>query len=340
MDTTNLIDKIFNADISNQASVINDVFQFQYTNNPVYEQWCNLLGIRNRELAVPQSLNTNFKFQIPNYPFLPISFFKSQSIKTTEFEPQLIFESSGTTQTINSKHLVKDASVYERSFLTAFEMAYGRVEDWCIIGLLPSYLERSNSSLVSMVDELVKLSKHPSSGFYLYDFDKLSDTLNKLEAAKHKTLIIGVTFALIDFADAYQMNLQHTIVMETGGMKGRKKEMTREEVHQILKSRLGVDVVHSEYGMTELLSQAYSKGNDRHYCPPWMKVMVRDEEDPLLVKPFGKGVINIIDLANIYSCSFIATEDVGEVFEDGSFKIYGRLDNSDLRGCSLMLTSL
>jgi phenylacetate-coenzyme A ligase PaaK-like adenylate-forming protein len=340
LDTTNLIDKIFNVNTSNQTDVINEVFQFQYANNPVYQQWCNLLGIKNGEFAVAKSHKINSKFQIPNFPFLPIFFFKSQSIKTTEFEPQSIFESSGTTQTINSKHLVKDASVYERSFLTAFEMAYGRVEEWCIIGLLPSYLERSNSSLVCMVDELVKLSKHPSSGFYLYDFDKLSDTLNKLEAAKHKTLIIGVTFALIDFADAYQMNLQYTIVMETGGMKGRKKEMTREEVHQILKSRLGVDVVHSEYGMTELLSQAYSKGNDRHYCPPWMKVMVRDEEDPLLVKPFGKGVINIIDLANIYSCSFIATEDVGEVFEDGSFKIYGRLDNSDLRGCSLMLTSL
>ena len=340
MDTTNLIDKIFNADISNQADVINEVFQFQYNNNPIYKQWCNLLGIRNGEFAIAQPHETNSKFQIPNYPFLPISFFKSHSIKTTEFEPQFIFESSGTTQTINSKHLVKDASVYVRSFLKTFELAYGRVEEWCIIGLLPSYLERSNSSLVCMVDELVKRSNHPSSGFYLYDFDKLADTLNKLEVAQQKTFLIGVTFALIDFADAYQMNLQHTIVVETGGMKGRKREMTRAEVHQILKSRLGVDVVHSEYGMTELLSQAYSQGNDRHFCPPWMKVMIRDEEDPLLVKPFGRGVINIIDLANIYSCSFIATEDVGEVFEDGSFKIYGRLDNSDLRGCSLMLTSL
>ncbi len=335
MDTTNLIDKIFTVNTSNQADVVNDVFQFQYANNAVYKQWCDLLGIGNAD---------NSKFKIQNLkseiPFLPISFFKSHSIKTTEFEPQQIFESSGTTQTINSKHLVKDIAVYKRSFLTAFELAYGRVEDWCIIGLLPSYLERNNSSLVCMVDELIKLSKHSASGFYLYDFDKLADTLIKLEATKQKTLIIGVTFALIDFADAHQMNLQHTIVMETGGMKGRKREMTRDEVHQILKSRLGVNAVHSEYGMTELLSQAYSKGNDRHYCPPWMKVMVRDEEDPLLVKSFGKGVINIIDLANVYSCSFIATEDVGEVFEDGSFKIYGRLDNSDLRGCSLMLTSL
>ena len=340
MDTTNLIHKIFNTNNNNQADIIDEVFQFQYQNNSVYKQWCNLLGIQNWELGVNQSLNINSQFPIPNYPFLPISLFKSHSIKTTEFNAQQIFESSGTTQTINSKHFVKDIEVYKRSFLTAFELAYGRVAEWCIIGLLPSYLERNNSSLVCMVDELVKQSKHPSSGFYLYDFDKLTNNLNELETAKQKTLVIGVTFALIDFADAHQMNLQHTIVMETGGMKGRKREMTRDEVHQIIKSRLGVNALHSEYGMTELLSQAYSKGNDRHYCPPWMKVMVRDEEDPLLVKPFGKGAINIIDLANIYSCSFIATEDVGEVFEDGSFKIYGRLDNSDLRGCSLMLTSL
>jgi hypothetical protein len=340
LDTANLIDKIFNINNRSQADVINDVFQFQYENNPVYKQWCDLLGISNWELGSGQSIGTNSKFQIPNYPFLPISFFKSHSIKTTEFEPQLIFESSGTTQTINSKHLIKEIEVYRRSFLTAFEMAYGRVEDWCIIGLLPSYLERSNSSLVAMVDDLVKLSNYQASGFYLYDFDKLAIRLNELENGKQKTLVIGVTFALIDFADAHQMNLEHTIMMETGGMKGRKREMTRDEVHQILKSKLGVNAVHSEYGMTELLSQAYSKGNDRHHCPPWMKVMVRDEEDPLLVKPFGKGAINIIDLANIFSCSFIATEDIGEVFEDGSFKIYGRLDNSDLRGCSLMLTSL
>jgi len=340
LDTDNLIDKIFNVTHSIQADVINDVFQFQYTNNPVYKKWCNLLGTWNLEFGITQSLNTNSEFQIPNFPFLPISFFKSHSVKATEFEPQQIFESSGTTQTINSKHFVKDINVYKKSFLKTFEMAYGVAEDWCIIGLLPSYLERTNSSLIAMVDELVKLSNHPSSGFYLYDFEKLFQTLNSLENAKQKTLVIGVTFALIDFADAYQMNLKHTVIMETGGMKGRKKEMTRDEVHQILKSRLGVNTVHSEYGMTELLSQAYSKGNDRHYCPPWMKVMVRDEEDPLLVKPFGKGAINIIDLANIYSCSFIATDDIGEVFEDGSFKIYGRLDNSDLRGCSLMLTSI
>jgi len=340
LDTTNLIDKIFKVNNSNLADVINEVFQFQYINNPVYHQWCNYIGIKNKELIGAPSFNTNAAVQIPNYPFLPIAFFKSHCIKTTEFEPEQIFESSGTTQTINSKHLLKEMDVYKRSFTAAFELAYGRVEDWCIIGLLPSYLERNNSSLVCMVDDLVKRSHHPSSGFYLNEFDQLAHTLNKLEAAQQKTLVIGVTFALIDFADAFAMNLQHTVIMETGGMKGRKREMTKEEVHQIIKSKLGVNVVHSEYGMTELLSQAYAKGDDRHCCPPWMKVMVRDEEDPLLVKPFGRGAINIIDLANIYSCSFIATEDVGEVFEDGTFKIYGRLDNSDLRGCSLMLTSL
>jgi hypothetical protein len=191
-----------------------------------------------------------------------------------------------------------------------------------------------------MAEDFIKKSRHPQSGFFLQNHDKLHETLIQLESIGQPTLLIGVTFALIDFADAFAMNLQHTVIMETGGMKGRKREMTKEEVHQTIKSKLGVNVVHSEYGMTELLSQAYAKGDDRHCCPPWMKVMVRDEEDPLLVKPFGRGAINIIDLANIYSCSFIATEDVGEVFEDGSFKIYGRLDNSDLRGCSLMLTSL
>ncbi|MFY7965868.1 MAG: acyl transferase [Chitinophagaceae bacterium] len=335
MNTHNLIDKIFNINNDNEVSVINDVFQFQYQNNSVYKQWCDILGTRYLKFG------TNY--QIPNpespIPFLPISFFKSHVIKTTEFDAEQVFESSGTTKTINSKHFVKDINIYKRSFIKAFELQYGKIEDWCIIGLLPSYLERNNSSLVCMVDELIKLSNHPLSGFYLYDFEKLANNLNTLEVSKQKTLVIGVTFALIDFADSYQMNLNHTIIMETGGMKGRKKEMTRDEVHQILKSNLSVNEVHSEYGMTELLSQAYSKENDRHICPPWMKVMVRDEEDPLLVKPFGKGIINIIDLANIYSCSFIATDDVGEVYEDGSFKIYGRLDNSDLRGCSLLMVN-
>ncbi len=341
MDTNKLIEKIFNTTINNQQEIIEEVFQFQYQNNAVYQQWCNLRmknneqGMMNDKVEI-QNSKFNAQYSIFNIPFLPISFFKSHSIKTTDFTEQQVFESSGTTQTTNSRHLIKDIEVYKQSFLQGFELVYGNIKDWCIIGLLPSYLERNNSSLVFMVEELVKQSNHPKSGFYLYEFDELHTTLKSLESLKQKTMVIGVTFALLDFAEAYPMQLQHTIIMETGGMKGRKKEITKEEVHSILKEKLNVEAIHSEYGMTELLSQAYATKDDKHVCPPWMKVVVRDEEDPFSIKPFGKGVINVIDLANIYSCSFIATDDVGEVFEDGSFKIFGRLDNSDLRGCSLM----
>ena len=216
-------------------------------------------------------------------------------------------------------------------------MFYGDINEWCIIGLLPSYLERNNSSLVVMTDEFIKLSNHADSGFYLNEFDKLKDTLLRLENQQQKTLLIGVTFALLDFIDVHKLNLQYIIIMETGGMKGRRNELTRVEVHAIITNGFGVQKVHSEYGMTELLSQAYSKGDGIFICPPWMKVVVRDEEDPLSVKPFGKGVLNVIDLANIYSCSFIATDDVGIVYEDGSFEVLGRLDNSDIRGCSLLV---
>ena len=323
-----LINNIFSIkDTQSFQSAALKVFNFQYQNNIVYKKWCDALNFRFRI--------SDFGFV--NIPFLPISFFKTHTIISTEFQPQQIFESSGTTTTVNSQHLIKDISIYKRSFISTFEMFYGDIKDWCIIGLLPSYLERKNSSLVMMVDEMIKISSHPQSGFYLYDFEKLYKTLHDLEDARQKTLLIGVSFALLDFAETYAMNLHHTVVMETGGMKGRRKELTRNELHVFLKERLGVDEIHSEYGMTELLSQAYSKGNGRFVCPPWMKVVIRDEEDPLQIKTSGKGVLNIIDLANIYSCSFIATEDVGIVYEDGSFEVWGRLDNSDIRGCSLLV---
>lgn len=325
---TSLINNIFsiNNEQSFQSAAI-EIFNFQYQNNIVYKKWCNTL---------------NSKFEIRNskfteIPFLPISFFKTHKIISTDFRPQQIFESSGTTTTINSQHLIKDIDIYKRSFISAFEMFYGNIKDWCVIGLLPSYLERNNSSLVMMVDEMIKISFNPKSGFYLYDFDTLYKTLQELENTHQKTLLIGVSFALLDFAEIYKMNLQHTVVMETGGMKGRRKELTRYELHSFLKERLGVNEIHSEYGMTELLSQAYSKGNGKFVCPPWMKVVVRNEEDPLQINISGKGVLNIIDLANIYSCSFIATDDVGMVNEDGSFEVWGRLDNSDIRGCSLLV---
>lgn len=326
MNTTDLIDKIFSASPQNFYAIAEEVFKFQYQENEVYKAWCNGIQPHKKDEG----------FSIRHCPFLPISFFKTHHVVTTSFKPEQVFESSGTTQTINSKHFVKDISIYQKSFIAAFEAAYGSIKDWCIIGLLPSYLERNNSSLVFMVNELIEQSQHPSSGFYLYDFEKLYEAINKLEKAQQKTLVIGVTFALLDFAETNLMQLQHTIIMETGGMKGRKREMTRLEIHLILQEKLGIKEVHSEYGMTELLSQAYSSNHGKHICPPWMKVFVRDEEDPLQIKETGKGVLNIIDLANIYSCSFIATDDVGEVFDDGSFSVYGRLDNSDLRGCSLM----
>jgi hypothetical protein len=333
--------KIFAIKPGEFESIALEIFRFQYSKNPIYRDYVNALHINDARVS-----------SITQIPFLPISFFKSHSIRTTSFDPEIVFESSGTTGSLNSRHLINDTELYRKSFITGFELAYGPVKDWCIIGLLPSYLERGNSSLVYMVNELIQLSAHPQNGFYLDEFEKLFSTLQQLEQVKQKTLLIGVTFALLDFAEKYAMPLKHTIVMETGGMKGRREEMIREEVHVILKKSFGLPAIHSEYGMTELLSQAYSKGNGIFNCPPWMKVMIRDDEDPFSVvsresgvgsqNPGNKsgatvqGAINIFYLANTYSCSFIATDDAGRLHHDGSFEVMGRIDNSDIRGCSLM----
>jgi hypothetical protein len=297
-----------------------------FADNAVYRQWCELSG------RMPADSKT-----LKDIPALPIGFFKTHKVVSGGFEPEIVFESSGTTGTINSRHEVKTLEIYRQSFMRAFELFYGDVRNWCVLGLLPAYLERQGSSLVYMVDELIRRSGHAESGFYLNDHQKLSIVLQQLEAAKQPTLLIGVTFGLLDFAAAFPQKLRHTVVMETGGMKGRRKEITRSEVHQLLQEGLGLDTVHSEYGMTELLSQAYSQGNGRFICPPWMKVLVRDEEDPMLIHQTGRGLLQVIDLANVDSCAFIATEDVGRVYEDGSFEVWGRLDNSDIRGCSLMI---
>ena len=323
---TGFPDKIFNVSKNGFDQLALEVFDFQYQHNILYKSFVDALKINIGDID-----------GVTKIPFLPISFFKTREIKTTSFEAEIIFESSGTTQNVNSRHHVKDRSLYENSFIQGFEKFYGPVNNWCIIGLLPSYLERNNSSLVSMVDGLIKLSGHPQSGFYLHEHEKLNRTLQHLESDKQHTMLIGVTFALIDFAENYELRLRNTIVMETGGMKGRRKELTRQESHEFLKNRLGVDEAHSEYGMTELLSQAYSKGEGKFECAPWMKVLVRNEDDPLDVHRKGTGVINVIDLANIYSCSFIATDDAGNIFDNGVFEISGRLDNSDLRGCSLLV---
>ena len=344
MDLTKDGHKIFSQSAKDFESLALEVFRFQYHNNPVYHDYVDALHVN---VAGPGS--------IARIPFLPIRFFKSHPLQATAFDPEMVFESSGTTGSTGSRHLVKDIGLYKTSFTNGFELAYGPVKDWCVIGLLPSYIERGNSSLVYMVNELIQQSGHAHSRFYLNEFDKLVATLANLERAKQKTILIGVTFALLDFAGKYSLRLEHTTIMETGGMKGRRKEMIREEVHAILKKSFDVPVIHSEYGMTELLSQAYSKGNGIFHCPPWMKMLIRDDEDPLSVVSsqtsvgsrqssvdshqsslIARGGINIIDLANIYSCSFIATDDAGKLYSDGNFEVLGRIDNSDIRGCSLM----
>ena len=326
--------KIFGVNEASFSSLALEIFRFQVANNPVYNAYVTALGIESSKVT-----------SLVDIPFLPIRFFKSHHVKTTAFTPQVTFESSGTTGFNTSRHFIYDRQIYEESFTKCFEQLYGPVKDWCVIGLLPSYLERQGSSLVYMVHDMIGKSGHRESGFYLDEFETLKKLLVTLEERKHKTLLIGVTFALLDFAGQYPMPLKSTIVMETGGMKGRRKEMTREEVHALLKKAFRLPGVHSEYGMTELLSQAYSKRNGKFEHPPWMKVLVRDEDDPLSIKRAdGKknrkgmsGVLNVIDLANIWSCSFIATDDVGKVFEDGTFEVQGRMDNSDIRGCNLLI---
>lgn len=279
---------------------------------------------------------------IETIPYLPISFFKTHNVQTTIFEPEIIFESSGTTGDNTSRHLVKSLPLYNKSFSKTFRLYYGNPGEFCILGLLPGYLERENSSLITMVSELIKNSKSPHSGFYLHNHDKLYQALVRNEIIRQPTLLIGVTYALLGFAEKYSMKLQNTIVMETGGMKGRREEITRKEVHHILKNKLNLKTIHSEYGMTELLSQAYSKGNGLFHTPPWMKVLVREYHDPFAITSSpttgncSNGLLNIIDLANIYSCCFIATDDVGKIHRNGSFEVLGRRDSSDLRGCSLL----
>ena len=271
-------------------------------------------------------------------PFLPIEFFKSHEVISTTEPVQLTFTSSGTTGMITSRHLVSDVSWYEQSFREAFRLFYGDIKSYTVLALLPSYLEREGSSLIYMAKDLIEQSGDTDSGFYLYNHEELYRQLIKQKLTKKPTLLIGVTFALLDFVEQYQFIFPELIVMETGGMKGRRKELIREELHDTLCAGFGVDMIHSEYGMTELLSQAYSNGNGIFDCPPWMKILARDTNDPMSPLPSGQtGGINIIDLANINSCSFIATQDLGRVQPDGSFEVLGRFDNSDIRGCNLLV---
>ncbi|MFE8422813.1 acyl transferase [Tenacibaculum sp. ZH5_bin.1] len=303
------------------------IFKHQFTNNKVYRSFCDLIYVH------PSDIHT-----IEQIPFLPIQFFKTREVLSSTNEIQETFTSSGTTGSTTSKHLVTDLSWYETSYLKGFEHFYGNIEDYVVLALLPNYLERKGSSLIYMVEDLIKRSQHPESGFYLNNLDELAQKLTNLDSQGKKVLLIGVSFALLDLVEQYEFNLSNTIIMETGGMKGRRKELIRNELHAILSNGFGVNEIHSEYGMTELLSQGYSKGNGVFNCPPWMQVLTRDTEDALIILPKGKsGGINVIDLANYNSCSFIATQDLGKVYQDNSFEIIGRFDNSDIRGCNLMV---
>ena len=321
-------DNIFNISSDKEFKDLTlKVFKFQFENNLIYRSFCDLLYKHPSDIKA-----------IEDIPFLPIQFFKSHNVLSSKDSIKKTFTSSGTTGSLTSKHYVTDLSVYEESFQKGFQHFYNNIEDYVVLALLPSYLERDGSSLIYMVDDMIKSSKHTESGFYLDNLDELASTLKVLEAKGQQTLLIGVSFALLDLVENYDFDLQNTIIMETGGMKGRRKEMIRTELHNTLKKGFGVTNIHSEYGMTELMSQAYSKGNGIFKCPPWLKILIRDTEDALSVTTNQtSGGINIIDLANINSCAFIATQDLGKVHVDNTFEVIGRFNNSDIRGCNLMV---
>ena len=322
-----LIDRIFDVNETTFEQVALEVYGFQFEQVEIYRMFSESLK------KSPTSVK-----QLEDIPFLPIEFFKTYSVMKKCTEAMKVFESSGTTGTTPSKHYVADTAIYERSFLKGFRQFYGDPGDFVILALLPSYLERGNSSLIYMADKLIQLSGKKESGFFLNEFEKLREILVDLKARKQKVILLGVTFALLDFAELFPFEFPDLIIMETGGMKGKRQELPREEVHEILCAAFGVSKIHSEYGMTELLSQAYSKGYGIFESVPWMKIIARDVYDPLILQGPGKaGGVNIIDLANIFSCSFIATNDLAKVNANGSFEILGRMDNAEIRGCNLMV---
>jgi phenylacetate-coenzyme A ligase PaaK-like adenylate-forming protein len=302
-------------------------FRFQHQNNPIYREFCDYLKIDVSKVKTLQQI-----------PFLPIQFFKNTKIVSNKNPIQKTFTSSGTSGIETSKHFVTNVSLYEESYLKGFSEFYGNIEDYIILALLPSYLEREGSSLIYMVDDLIKKTKNSESGFYLHNHKELVEKLIQLDSSLQNVILIGVTYALLDLIELQKFQLKNTIIMETGGMKGKRKEMIREELHEQLSEGFGVAAIHSEYGMTELLSQAYSLGNGIFECPAWMQILIRETEDALSYVPDGKsGGINVIDLANINSCSFIATQDLGKKNPKNTFEVLGRFDNSDIRGCNLMV---
>lgn len=324
MNKEHIFNLISNESFKNKAL---EVFRYQAKNNEVYQKFIHLLNIKIDDVTT-----------IEQIPFLPIQFFKTHKILSDNNPIQTTFYSSGTTSSLLSKHEITDLEIYKTSFTKGFKHFFGNIEDYTILALLPNYQEQKSSSLVFMVEELINKTKKTNSGFFLNNLDELILTLKKLDSKGEKIVLIGVSFALLDLVEKTTFKLKNTIIMETGGMKGRRKELVREELHQILKKGFGVEKIHSEYGMTELLSQAYSVGNGLFKTPPWMIILIRDTEDALTILPTNKGGgINIIDLANINSCSFIATQDLGKIFNNGTFEILGRFDNSDIRGCNLMV---
>lgn len=329
MTLTQIQNQIFSSQASNFEELCLQLFRLQASQVPIYKQYIKLLGLQ------PDSIS-----EIYSIPYLPISFFKTHRVfpnSENNLVPQTIFESSTTTSTMPSKHHILYLPLYEKSFQKAFQLYFGSINQYCILGLLPTYLERQNSSLVYMVNNLIQHSL-PGGGFYLYNHESLKNKLLHLEANKIKTILFGTTHALLDFADFLDSNqsFHHLQIIETGGMKGRREELSREEVHRKLKKIFGLKQIQSEYGMTELLSQSYALTDGIYHSPPWKKILCRDINDPFAISNFGRGALNIIDLANVYSCAFIATEDLGEVFKDGTFTVNGRVNQADLRGCSLM----
>jgi len=323
-----IIERIFS---QNSVSVFNEtaleLFQFQYKNNKIYKQFVDLNHIFPENVKTPEQI-----------PYLPIAFFKNHKILSSDEVPHDFFESSGTTGMQKSKHYIASTAVYEKSFLSGFTHFYGDIKDYCLLALLPNYQAQKHSSLIYMINKLIEATKHPDSGFYLNDYKLLSEKLAELQGQKQKTILFGVSYALLDLAAQYPLSIPDTFIFETGGMKGRRKEMVKEELHSILQQAFNVASIHGEYGMTELLSQAYSMGNGLFSTPPWMKIMIRDTNDPKTLLPCLKtGGINVIDLANMHSCCFIATQDLGKLHDDGSFEVLGRFDHSDARGCNLML---
>lgn len=302
-------------------------FKLQAANCLIYKEYIHHLKIDTEAIK-----------SVAQIPFLPIAFFKSHAILSNTNPIEITFSSSGTTGMAQSSHHVTNVKLYEQSYLRAFNQFYGNIEEYCFLALLPSYQERTGSSLIYMVDDLIQKSNNKQSGYFLYNHNDLFDTLQALKAKKQKTVLIGVTYALLDFIEQYKIDFPELIVMETGGMKGKRKEMIREELHEVLTNGFGVNSIHSEYGMSELLSQAYSLGNGIFHCPNWMQILIRDTNDPLFLIENGKtGGINVIDLANVNSCSFIATQDLGKINEDNSFEVLGRFDNADIRGCNLLV---